>query len=104
MTIERLDIEHCFLPKLYLKLSRIKGGTALQQHVHTYDHASHLVEGSAMVSADGGLTWEAHNAPATLLIRAGIAHEVRALTDIVWYCAHITDETDPEKVDEGLIA
>lgn len=99
-----MQIEHHFLPRLYLKLSRIDASTALQQHVHTYDHASHLVEGTAMVSADGGMTWETHTAPATLLIRAGIAHEVRALTDIVWYCAHVTDETDPERVDQVLIA
>lgn len=98
-----MDIEHHFLPGLYCKLSRIAAGAHLVQHVHTYDHASHLVKGSASVSMDSGVTWTLYQAPATLLIRAGIAHEVMALTDIEWYCAHISDETDPEKIDETLI-
>ncbi len=99
-----LAIDHHFLPGLYCKLSRIDAGQHLKQHVHTYDHASHLVKGTAALSVDGGVTWHVHTAPKTLLIVAGIAHEVMAITDIDWYCAHITDETDPDKVDEVLIA
>jgi len=98
-----LDIEHHFLPGLYCKLSRIAAGMHLKQHVHEYDHASHLVKGSASLSTDGGITWEVHVAPKTLLIVAGIAHEVIALTEVVWYCAHVTDETDINKIDETLI-
>lgn len=99
-----LDIDHHFLPGLYCKLSRIAAGLHLKQHVHAYDHASHLVKGTAAVSMDGGVTWQTHEAPKTLLIVAGIAHEVIAVTDVIWICAHVTDETDPEKVDQVLIA
>jgi len=28
---------------------------------------------------------------------------VKALTDVIWYCIHATDEKDPSKVDEVLI-
>jgi len=104
MTMIDFDIEHHFLPGLYAKLSHIPAGRHLTQHVHTYDHASHLVSGIADVSMDGGETWANYIAPATLLIKAGIAHEVIAVTDIRWFCVHVTDETDPEKIDETLIA
>jgi len=99
-----MHIEHHFLPGLYNKLSRIGAGMHLKQHVHAYDHASHLIKGTAAVSIDGGFTWNRYEAPKTLLIVAGIAHEVIAVTDVEWYCSHITDETDPGKVDQVLIA
>ena len=96
------EIKHHFLPGLYLKETRIMAGHHLVQHRHEYAHASALARGSVMVSTDG-VVWTRHDAPATLLLPAGVAHEVRALCDVVWYCIHPTDETDPEKVDKVLI-
>lgn len=96
------EIEHHFLPGLYLKETRIPQGSHLVQHRHEYDHASALARGSVMVSTDG-VAWTRHDAPATLLLPAGVPHEVRALTDVLWYCIHPTEETDPDKVDEVLI-
>ena len=42
-------------------------------------------------------------APACIEIKAGMYHGVKALTDVVWYCIHSTDETNPDKVDQVLI-
>ena len=96
------EIVHHFLPGLYLKKTNIAQGKHLVQHRHEYDHASALAAGSVMVSQDG-VHWTRHDAPATLMLRAGVPHEVRALTDAVWYCIHPTEETDPAKVDHVLI-
>lgn len=104
MNLNDIGIEHHFLPHLYCKLSKIPKGMHLVQHVHAYDHASHLVEGRALLSADEGKNWESIEAPRTLLIKAGVAHQVLSLEDCLWYCVHVTDETDIEKIDETLIA
>jgi len=42
-------------------------------------------------------------APACVEIKAGENHGVKAITNVVWYCVHATDEKDPSKVDEVLI-
>lgn len=104
MTLDDVGVEHHFLPHLYCKLAKIPAGMHLIQHVHTYDHASHLIAGKVLLSLNNGASWEAIEAPRTLLIRAGIAHQVVALEDSLWYCVHVTDETNVEKIDETLIA
>lgn len=96
-----MTIEHHFLPGLYAKRTHIPAGHVGMQHAHTYDHCSVLVKGSAMVG--DGVTYRTHHAPAHIVIPAGQQHEVRALTDIEWWCIHATDETDPAKVDEVLV-
>jgi quercetin dioxygenase-like cupin family protein len=97
-----IDITHHFVGGLYAKETRIPAGMRLTQHVHAFDHLSALMKGSAVVDVDGKRTM--HDAPALLTIKAGHAHEITAVTDVVWACLHATDETDPEKVDAGLIA
>lgn len=101
------SISHHFAPsqersEVYMKRTVIPKGAHLQQHRHTYDHASVVVEGEAMVGADG--IWQIVRAGAVLVLKAGTAHEVRALERTVWYCIHPTNENDPERVDEVLIA
>lgn len=86
---------------LYAKETHIPAGTKLTQHVHPFDHLSILASGSVLVRADGWV--ESYAAPAAITIKAGIAHEVEAATDTVWFCLHATDETDPEKVDHAIL-
>lgn len=97
-----VGIVHHFVGGLYAKETRIPAGTKLVQHVHNFDHLSALMKGSVMVEVDG--KGEVFVAPKLLTIAAGKEHEVTAITDVLWVCLHATDETDPEKVDETLIA
>lgn len=101
-----VSVEHHFAPHLYNKRTLIPPGCALTQHAHNYDHASFVVRGVAVVIAvvDGKRRAQEYRAPACLIIPAGTVHEVQNVGREVleWYCSHITDETDPEKVDEGL--
>ena len=94
-------IIHHFADHLYAKETHIPAGQLLVQHMHNYSHLSIIASGKVIVANAG----ENHiiEAPACIEIKAGMYHGVKALTDVVWYCIHSTDETDPAKVDEVLI-
>lgn len=96
------NIIHHFSDGLYAKETIIKAGEHLLQHKHTFSHLSVLAKGKVVVTTeDGSVIVEA---PACLEIKANTHHGVKALTDCVWYCIHATDEKDPSKVDEVIIA
>lgn len=97
-----VDIVHHFSGGVYAKETRIPAGRSLMQHKHVYPHLSFLMSGWVLLNVDGENS--EIKGPAILEIKAGSAHQVTALTDVVWACVHATDETDPEKVDSGLIA
>lgn len=102
MNLENLGIAHYFGGGVYVKETRIPANMRLTQHIHEHDHLSVLLSGEVVVVVGGVQT--NHKAPAVLTIHAGKAHEVVSVTDAVWLCIHATDETDPEKVDQVLIA
>lgn len=97
-----VGIVHHFVGGLYAKETHIPAGVTLTQHSHAFDHLSALMKGSAVVEVDG--REKLHDAPALLTIKAHKVHSVRAVTDVTWACLHATDETDPAKVDAGLIS
>ena len=96
------NLKHHFFPGMYAKEVRISRGHVLLSHKHLFDHLSILASGGILLDVDGVRTL--HNGPAALNIVAGQHHEVHALTDVVWFCIHATDETDVDKIDETLIA
>jgi quercetin dioxygenase-like cupin family protein len=96
-----VDIEHHFSKREYAKEMRVKAGTLIQQHEHPHDHLSILAQGAARVWVDGVSVL--HAGPACLHIEAGKAHSVEAVTDIVWYCVHATDDNDPLSVDQTIL-
>ena len=96
-----VDIAHHFAAGVYAKETRIPAGVSLTQHVHPHSHLSILAWGSVLVYADG--VERSYTAPACIEIAAGVAHEVRALTDVLWFCVHATNETDPEAVDKTIL-
>ena len=71
------------------------------QHKHEYSHLSVLAKGKVVVVKDCDI--QIVEAPACIEIVAGENHGVKAITDVVWFCIHATDEKDPSKVDEVLI-
>jgi quercetin dioxygenase-like cupin family protein len=94
-------IKHHFAGGLYSKETVIPAGVKLTQHVHPYDHASALVSGKVLLEVDG--ICREVTGPAMLMIEAGKAHGVTALTDVVWHCIHITKDADPETVDQSIL-
>jgi quercetin dioxygenase-like cupin family protein len=97
-----LQVEHYFCDGLYAKRMRIKAGYTVGKHVHDFTHMSALKSGRVIVTVDGAPAEYA--APAWVEIQAGREHTIHALEDAVWFCTHLTDETDPEHIDEELIA
>lgn len=94
-------IAHHFAAGLYAKESKVPAGYVVGKHIHGYSHLSILALGTAKVTAGDVVT--EYTAPACIEIKAGIPHKVEAVTDVIWYCIHATDETDADKVDEVLI-
>ena len=94
-------IVHHFSDGLYAKETHIAAGEMLMQHKHEYSHLSVIAKGKVVVVRDGDI--QIVEAPACLEIVAGENHGVKAITDVVWFCIHATDEKDPSKVDEVLI-
>jgi mannose-6-phosphate isomerase-like protein (cupin superfamily) len=97
-----LGIAHHFGGGVYAKETHVGAGHVLVQHKHEHAHLSILACGTVEVQVDGVRSILA--APACITIEAGKHHGIRALTDVVWYCIHATDCTDPGAVDEVLIA
>lgn len=97
-----VELVHHFVGGLYCKETHIPAGVKLTQHVHSFDHLSVLAQGRVIVTVDGVDT--EYSAPAFLTIHAGKVHEITALTEVVWGCLHASDCTDPEHIDESLIA
>ena len=99
---EMLRIEHYFCNGLYTKRMYIPAGHDVGKHMHDFDHHSQLAKGHVLLDVDGVVT--EHRAPAYLTVKAGKQHVITAITDSIWFCTHVTDETDPDKIDESLIA
>jgi quercetin dioxygenase-like cupin family protein len=94
-------IEHHFSDGLYAKETHISVGQMLMQHKHNYSHFGILAKGKVVIVKEGDI--QIVEAPACIEIKAGENHGVKAITDVVWFCVHATDEKDSSKVDEVLI-
>jgi quercetin dioxygenase-like cupin family protein len=92
---------HYFAGGVYAKEALVPAGYEVSKHTHAYSHLSILASGQARVTAGEKST--VYTKPACIEIKAGIPHLIEAITDVVWFCIHATDETDIEKVDEVLI-
>jgi hypothetical protein len=103
MSITGLNVQaHHFIGGVYAKEVIIDDGFEVQQHAHTFDHMSVLVEGCAIIWQ--GDVQETYYAPAVIEIKAGIEHSVQAVNGrVVWLCIHATDSCDAENIDEVLI-
>ena len=95
-------ISHHFSGGLYAKHMFVPQGHYIVKHVHDFDHLSILAQGRVLLRCDGDE--RIYVAPHCLNIKAGVHHEVIALEDTTWFCLHVTDETDPDLVDDVLIS
>ncbi len=96
-----MPISHHFGGGVYSKEARVPSGWVLVQHKHEFDHLSILASGTVELLVDGERS--ELTGPACLTIKANKHHGVKALTDVVWFCIHATECTDPEEADEALV-
>lgn len=97
-----VTVQHFFCDGLYVKTTRIPANAQLTQHKHPFDHVSWLTEGSVMLEVEG--IGHHFTAPARITIPAHKVHKVTATADACWHCVWPSDVTDPEKIDESLLA
>lgn len=95
------EIKHVFADGLYAKEAHIPAGMKLAKHQHSFTHFSILAKGRVFVQADD--IGRVYDAPACIEIKANVVHMIEAMSDVVWYCVHATDEKDEEKIDQVLI-
>lgn len=101
-----LNIKHHFSDSIYAKEMCFPEGYIALSHKHTYSHLSVLAEGSCIVTymIEGEREHaRAYTAPSVIEIKAGIEHQIEAITDVTWLCIHATEEKDVSKIDTVLI-
>lgn len=86
---------------VYMRQMHADAGQVIGSHKHNYEHYSVLCSGTVRAEFDGQV--EEHEAPAVMVVPAGVEHRITALTDIVWLCVHGTSEMDLESIDAVLI-
>lgn len=84
------SMKHHFVADTYIREGNIPAGMRVGKHQHTYDHASILAKGIAVVLVDGIMI--PYIAPHVIEIKANTPHEILAVTDVTWYCIHGTTE------------
>jgi mannose-6-phosphate isomerase-like protein (cupin superfamily) len=91
-----LEIIHHEADGLYTKEIRLPAGVAFGKHIHQYSHQSFL--GKGKVKLIRGDREDIIEAPACILVEAGVEHAIFALTDTVWFCTHNTDRADADEL------
>lgn len=106
------NIHHHFVGQdqakgVYAKELHIPAGFRLVSHSHEYDHLSIIASGVAILTVDGSREHSRSTkklvGPCAVTIKAGKYHTLNAMTDLVWFCIHPTDETDAAKVDDAIL-
>lgn len=100
-----IDMFHHFSDKVYAKEMHIPAGSVAMSHKHSYSHLSCLAKGECIIttSIEGSEVSKEYRAPAMIEIKAGVHHQIEAVTDIAWFCIHATPEKDPDKIDKIAI-
>ena len=93
-----LEIKDLRTPTVHSKECRVKEGLLLSQHWHAFDHVSVLAAGTVELRTrqTKDEPWQSRfvTGPTHLIIKAGLWHEIRAVTDVVWYCIHSAGSPD----------
>lgn len=97
----QISNKHHFGGGVYMNEMHVPMGYLVGKHTHTYTHLSVLASGTAEVSYND--TVNTYTAPCVIEILANKPHVIKAITDVVWLCAHATDCTDENKINDILI-
>jgi len=103
-TVDRIELvtKHHFAHGVYARELAIPKGCKLTGKIHRYSTINIMLKGSITVATENGL--KRVEAPAIIVSppgtkRAGHAHE-----ETIWVTVHPTHQTDPELVEQEVIA
>lgn len=90
-----------FTPGLALRVLRVPAGTKLTSRIHMAEHPFVVTEGEIRVWAlEHG--WTTMKAPHLGVTPPGTRRVLEAITDTTWITFHVTNETDPEKIEASI--
>ncbi len=95
-------ITHYFAPGVYAREMWMPAGCLITGKIHLTEHLNMLSQGKVTVSNIGdSVTYEA---PYTFVSPVGTKRAIYAHADSTWTTIHATELTDPEKIEEEIIA
>ncbi len=99
---ELCQITHYFAPGMYAREMKVPAGCLLTGKIHLTEHLNILSQGRVSVSNKGeSVTMEA---PYTFVSPVGTKRAIYAHEDSTWTTIHATDLTDPDEIEDEIIA
>jgi len=96
------EVEHFFADGCYGRKIKMLKGSIIVGKIHKHSHINVISQGIIQVWTEfDTVTYEA---PITFVSKPFTKRLVKALEDTVWTTAHVTDETDLEKIEAEVIA
>ena len=100
---EICPLTHRFAPGVYCREINIPKGMLLVGKIHKHAHPNFLLKGEvSYITETGGV--KRVKAPQTMISPAGTKRIVYTHEDTVWTTVHVTNETDPDIIEEEVIA
>ncbi|MDH4235620.1 MAG: hypothetical protein OEW25_01985 [Nitrospira sp.] len=95
-------LTHTFAPGIYARTIFIPKGTLVVGKIHKHAHLNMLVEGAVVVATEDGSV--VYQAPRLMTSKAGTKRVLYTYTNTRWTTFHVTEKTDPEEIEEDIIA
>lgn len=95
-------LKHHFAPGAYAREILLPKGSLVIGKIHKHSHINVISKGRVSVITETGR--KELEAPCTFVSDVGTKRAVYAHEDTVWTTVHVTNETDPEKLEEEIIA
>jgi hypothetical protein len=95
-------LTHTFAPGIYARSIFIPKDTLVLGKIHKHAHLNMLVEGKVVVATEEGPV--IYEAPRLMTSKAGTKRVLYTYTDTRWTTFHVTEKTDPDEIEEDIIA
>lgn len=95
-------LTHTFAPGIYARSIFIPKHTLVVGKIHKHAHLNMLIEGTVVVATEEGPV--VYEAPRLMTSKAGTKRVLYTYTDVRWTTFHVTDKTDPDEIEEEIIA
>jgi hypothetical protein len=94
-------LKHHFAPGAYAREILLPAGSLVIGKIHRHAHINVISQGRVSVMTETGR--KDLCAPCTFVSEVGTKRAVYAHEDTVWTTVHVTNETDPEKLEDAII-
>lgn len=95
-------LEHQFINGLYVRMVRLPAGMTFTTKIHKKKHPFFLMSGRCRVITDKG--FEIMEGPMMGVTEPGTKRLMHIEEEVVWYTVHRTDKTNPQDVEDEVIA